>query len=788
MGLSKKSKSTLIRQPLFLRTFMKIQSLPNQVKKIISRHKILSSILIGLLAINYLTLIVLKILPFDDLKTFQNHPVSTRIYDENNRLIQILPVEDGLRREWIDLKQIPNQVKKTILKAEDKRFYFHHGVDFFAILNAFRQNSQSDKTVRGASTITMQLAKMIYPSSGQSFSKKIQDILNAWRIEAKLSKKQILELYINNVPFGNNCEGFPSAARTFYSKELGDISQEELCCICVIPRRPSLYNPISNPEQNAQMAQFLYNKTSKKSDEASEKILMASKSASWYEYPHLMPHYINYIKTAYAHEISSRLPELHLAANLEIQQFAQGVLLQALEMAESSRISNGAVLVLNNRDGSVMAWVGNGNFYSEKNSGQIDGVLVDNQPGSSMKPFLYALSLEQKDSNGVPLFYPSMILPDIPKEFGSSNIYIPQNFNNRYNGPIRFRIALASSLNIPAVDLLNQIGVENYLDLLYKMGFDSLKPQAERVGLGLALGAGEVTLKELVPAFSVFTRDGKYMPLSYEHNKNVEEKAIYSSDTARVLCSILSDKGARALAFGYNQTFQTEYPSIFKTGTSNQYQNIVALGSTKDFTVGVWMGNFAGQTVIGKTGSSLPAWVAKQILDLLENHNQKSFEEKQFNKPEHYEFQRICSLSGLKAGRSCPASVQEYVPEGLELEACTWHRRIDGIDQVIYPGEYQQWLRIYNIDANVDFENSDLKIVTPKNDSVFFYSEMNKDLQAIPVELIGGYEEKATVEYDGEFYAEINQPFYFKLPVEPGTHNCKVYCGNQVEEINFVVK
>lgn len=768
---------------------MKKIPFPDSIKNFICKHKVLSSIVIGLLAVNYLSLLILKIIPFEDLNNFKNHAVSTRIYDESNRLIQILPIEDGLRREWVDSKKISKQVKKTILKAEDKRFYLHHGVDFLAIVNAFRQNSQSEKTVRGASTITMQLSKMIYPSSGQSFSKKIKDIVNAWRIEAKLSKKQILELYINNIPFGNNCEGFPSAARTFFSKELNELSAEELCCLCVIPRRPSLYNPITNPEQNAQMALKLYeNNLGSKNDSASDLILSAAKSAAWYEYPFLMPHYINYVKTVYQKQLESKLPELHLAANLEVQQFAQGILSRALEMAESSRISNGAVLVLNNKDGSVLAWVGNDDFYSQKNSGQIDGVLVENQPGSSMKPFLYALALEQKDDSGIPLFYPSMILPDIPKEFGGNNIYIPQNFNNRYNGPIRFRIALASSLNVPAVDLLDQIGVENYLDLLYQLGFDSLKPQAEKVGLGLSLGAGEVTLKELVPAFSVFTRDGKYLPLSFEHNQKKEEKTIYSSDTARVICSILSDKGARTLAFGYNQTFQTEYPSIFKTGTSNQYQNIVALGSTKDFTIGVWMGNFAGQTVIGKTGSSLPAWVAKQVLDLLENHNQKSPEQKQFEKPEHYELQRICSLSGLKAGRSCPAAVQEYVPQGLELESCRWHQKINGVDETIYPGEYQQWLRIYNIDAGIDYESSDLQIITPKNDSVFFFSEMNQELQAIPVELIGGTEEKATVEYDGKFYAEIQQPFYFKLPVEPGTHSCKVYCGNQVEQINFVVK
>lgn len=731
--------------------------------------------------------LALSIIPFKDLKDFRNHAVSTRIYDSNNRIIQILPVEDGLRREWIDYDQIPKIVRKQIIKSEDKRFYLHHGVDILAIINALKQNSSANTTVRGASTISMQLAKMIYPSNQQSVSKKIKDIINAWRIEAKLSKKQILELYINNIPFGNNIEGFPSAARSFYSKELDQLTPQEICSLCVIPRRPTMYNPITNPEQNAQMAWDLYKKSHK--DSSPQEMLECVKNASWYEYPFMMPHYINYLKKFQLNEYSKPLPQITLTANLEIQIFAQGVLQEALKMGQDSRIDNGAVLVINNHDGSVMAWVGNGDYFAEDTGGQIDGVLVNNQPGSSMKPFLYALALEQKDEFNQPLFYPSMILPDIPMEFGSETIYIPQNFNNRYNGPIRFRIALASSLNIPAVDILDRIGVDNYLNLLYDLGFDSLKPQADVVGLGLSLGSGEVCLKELVPAFSVFAKDGMYQGLRHIKNDKISPaKQIYDSDTARVICSILSDKGARALAFGFYQTFQTEYPSIFKTGTANQYQNIVALGSTKDYTVGVWMGNFSGNTVIGKTGSSLPAWVGKQILDLLENHNPGSFDQKDFPKPEHYHLERICSLSGLHAGPNCSGSVQEYVPDGMTIGECNWHQKRNGENVIIYPAEYQQWHRFYNIQGIVDYTTSKLELVTPKNNSLFYYSYLNDNLQAIPVELIGGLEDTATVEYDNNFYANITQPFYFKLPVEFGEHTCKVICGSEEIVFNFTVK
>lgn len=328
------------------------------------------------------------------------------------------------------------------------------------------------------------------------------------------------------------------------------------------------------------------------------------------------------------------------------------------------------------------------------------------------------------------------------------------------------------------------------------MNFTSLISQADVVDLGLALGVGEVTLAELAPAFSVFVRDGVYLPLSYEKHsekeiKKIQKKSgnqIYTRDTARILCSILSDKGARALGFGYTQTFQTEYPSIFKTGTSNQFQDIVALGATKEFTVAVWMGNHTGETVMGKTGSSLPAGAAKQILDYLEQYSKLSAEEKQFPLPENYEKKQICSLSGMPAGKNCPGVVYEYVPKDLVQDDCNWHVLNGNKLSVIYPSEYQKWVRLYDVAGEVDYTSSVLTVNTPKNKSVFYYSNMNQDLQAIPVEVFGGQKEEAVVEYDDEPPFTIYRPFYFLLPVERGSHKCKISCDDESTEFFFEVK
>ncbi|MCQ2591161.1 MAG: transglycosylase domain-containing protein [Treponema sp.] len=738
----------------------------------------LCSLLLAFLAALWL---LLRLTPYPQLDKILQQQYSSRIYDRDGQLLQVTSLKDGFRREFTSLPQIPAPVKKSFLLSEDKRFYFHNGVDVLAASMAFFQNASSKKIVRGASTITMQLVKICQQEENSEYitspwRKKFYDIINAWRIEARLSKKQILELYLNNLPFGMNTFGVTSAARSFFGKELSQLTKEEICCLAVIPRRPVAYNPIQNPENCSEKAFILGKKQYRHQNLTYQTFLDTAKNAQKYAYPFKTPHYISYLeKQVYKNNLP---PEINLPLSLNLQEKGEQFLGQALQQASNSRIANAALLIVDNRDGSVLAWVGNPNWFDYEHNGQIDGVLVKNQPGSSMKPFLYALALDSKDENNQFQFYPSKIMADIPKEFGQEKIYIPANFNNRFNGPVRFRIALASSLNVPAVDLLNTLGVDEYLTKLLQLGFDSLQITGKKADLGLALGAGEVTLYELVNAFSVFPRDG----LDFNQNQ------IYSKDSARIICSILSDKSARALGFGFSQSFETSYPAIFKTGTSNQYQNIVALGATKNYTVGVWMGNHSGQTVVGKTGSSLPAWVAKNMLDILEGKNALS-KELTFPAPEDWHLQKICSLSGMAASEHCTATIYDFIPKDFLLEKCDWHQKIeDSQTNVVYPAEYQQWIRESKTASEVDFsekrfKSSPMQLLTPKDNAIFYLSNNLAQKQAIPVEITGGAEKTITVKYDDLPELTFERPFYFSLPVEQGKHNCLVINGD--EELNF---
>lgn len=720
---------------------------------------------------------VFSILPYAELDDFLRRDFSVCVYDRKNNLIQITPLQNGLRREFIPQKEISKRVKATFIKAEDRRFYFHCGVDAVSVVRAFFQNAAADKKVSGASTITMQLAKMIsrYAHNSEnefektvdrSYRQKISEVLCAFKLEARFSKNQILELYLNSIPFGNNVEGIQSAGRLYFSKEVNELSQEELEILSHIPRRPSFYSP--------------------------EKT---------FEYPFYLPHLTQYLRANHffadekffsSKTYKSKNPyKVYLSVDMDVQSCAQHFADRALDEAKDSRVSNISVLVLDVESGRVLAWVGSNSFFDSENSGQIDGVRFKNQPGSSIKPFLYALALEKK------IVIPSDVLPDVPMEFGNEKAYIPFNFNNRFNGPVRLRTSLASSLNIPAVYLLEKTGIDSFAEKLDELHFSDIKKTAAEAGLSMALGAGEVSLLEFLPAFCVFTRDGKYMPVeffseknSFQKNKTKKPEQIFDADVSRIIASFISEKSSRSLGFGYYQTFETSYPSIFKTGTSNQFQNITALGATPRYAVGVWMGNFSGETVVGKTGSSLPAWVAKNVLDFLENGDE--LESFPFPLPEHFTKQKICSLSGMSPTENCASTVYEFVEDGKNLPPCSWHHNENGEIVTSYPQEYQQWFLLnqeqYGEERRIAYSASPLRIVFPRNNSVFYRDDFSSVGQSIKLEATGGMENTVDIFIDGMFFKKSGRPFYVSVPLEKGSHMCKIVCGDEEQVVFYEVR
>ena len=750
--------------------------------------KVIVSILFIIVAIR----LALLLLPYPTLDSFMQRQNSTRFYDRNNVLLSVMPLEEGLRREYYPLDEIPMALQKDFIEAEDKNFYHHLGVDFISIARAVIQNKKAGRVVSGASTITMQLVRLVYPRGKNSVTLRVKfvEMLHAFHIEAKLSKKKILELYLNNVPFGYQIEGVGSASRSFYRVEPAALSEEQMKTLAQIPRRPAEYAP--------------------------EKT---------YTYTQLCPHFVNYVIAQYQQNKEQLPDKLTLSVDSELCEQAEKDIQQKIDDYKEARIHNGSALVINNRTGEILVWVGNGDFYDER-GGQIDGVLVRNQPGSSMKPFLYALALEKNKSISNTHFEPTAIIPDIPQDFGSSKVYVPLNFNNRYNGPVRMRVALASSLNIPAVYVLYHVGVTNYMKQLSKLGFASLEGERGSTGLSLALGSGEVTLYEMVRAFSVFPRDGtlpvlRFTKVSATGTKALSTSAkatatgtkatkkipssdtkgmrVYTSDTTRIICDMLSDKAARSLGFGHAKVFETPYPCIFKTGTSNQFQNIIAMGATSECTAGVWLGNFEGETVIRQTGSSIPATIVRDLLDTLT----KQYGASSFEQPETYAKQDVCVLSGMKPSKDCPSVTQEFVAvddKSLETDnalqthdsvnkTCTWHYRENGRVQIRYPSEYQHWSAGKNMAGSFSSNGTDLDFLYPTDGAVFVFDPtVPRNVQSLRVEAVGGSLQQAELFVDNKSAGRVTGRFFWNIPLEQGTHMLSVVCGGEERTIYFSVE
>lgn len=717
----------------------------------------------------------MALLPFPQLDAFINRPCSTRMYDRTGQLLQVLPLDEGLRREWYNLSELPPRIGEVFIAAEDSNFYRHGGIDIAALIRAAYQNLSTGQVVSGASTITMQLARMVIPrKEGEpvTLGVKIAEAWTALRIESKLSKDRILELYLNSVPFGLQAEGIGSAARTFFGCTPAQLSDARIHLLAVLLRRPAAYNPFEHPDASYDAVLEFASRTG---FSASKEEWLAEVSVTErYTYPLRVPHFINYIRDNFAGQEKNLPPEMHLSIDSALTEYIENEINTQIDLNQDARLSQGALLAIDNSTGEIVCWSG-GNFFSE-NAGQIDGVTVRNQSGSTMKPFLYASALEQG-------FSPATVFADVPMDFGSEEVYVPLNFNNQYNGPVLMRTALASSLNIPAVYLLYRLGVDNFMETLYRLGFDSLQGERGRTGLSLALGSGEVTLLELTRAFSVFSRGGSVPELTWDavspDTAAPELGRVFQTDTASVICSMLSDRRARALGFGFAEVFHTPYPAIFKTGTSNQFQNIIALGSTTGYTVGVWMGNFTGETVIRETGSSIPAGIVRRLLDILAEQEPDSAEE--FPEPVTYRKAPVCVTSGMAPGPFCNSVAEEYIPAASlqNRPVCTWHYSMNGRVQVRYPQEYQRWLGGRNA-AGTMAAGSDSKpvIMYPVDGAVFVYDPgIPAESQKLRVDCTGAGD-WASLFVNGTLFETLAPPFVWYVPLSPGTMRLEVYTEN----------
>ncbi len=697
-----------------------------------------------LFAAGYLFIVML---PFPALKEHAMSPTAVEILDRAGTPLYVAPLADGMRRQFRGLDEIPADVRRIFILAEDKRFYLHFGVDPLALARSVFRFIVSGDSTSGASTISMQLARMVLdragPRTGGRLERKIKEIMTAVRIEARLDKERILELWLNLIPFGYQTEGVAAAAQRFFDADLYSLTTAQLFALALIPRNPSAYSPINEPERVSAAVLRLAGEIGIPLN--SETVSADISQAAWGRWPDEAPHFSRAVLAAAGEE--GRGGRIVTSLDRDLQRRAENLLQVHLDRSVESRIENGALLVVENLSGEILAYVGSQGFSSPE-AGQIDGVRVANQPGSTIKPFLYAYALEQG-------FRPNDILADVPTDFGGAKVYVPRNFDREYNGPVRIRTALASSLNVPATSLLERLGVRQFASFLLDLG---LRPVTDGnasgfpdAGLGIALGNAPVTLYDLVRAFSIFPRGGMYRDLTWrlraEETADAERRVI-SRSTAWIIFDMLSDPAERVTGFGMDDPFRAGRGAAVKTGTSSRSAHIWALAASSEYTVGVWLGNFAGDTVIGRTGSSVPARIALEILSRIEAPGASATCEP----PSGLRLVEICSLSGMAAGPRCPATRREYF-SGEAPPVCTFHVEDPAtFSSTVYPREFASWAA--GADRIGSFTSSAAEateIRYPIEGAVYFFDkQLPPNMQAVRVEVLHRRDGKPVLFVNGE--------------------------------------
>jgi len=568
---------------------------------------------------------------------------------------------EGQRWQPVSLETISPWMILATLAAEDKRFFSHNGVDWQATARALWQNSSSGHIVSGGSTVTQQLVRLLEPHR-KTWLGKAREAVEALWLEHRQSKRDILETYLNHVSYGHRALGVEAAAQVYFGISACDLSLAQSALLAGIPKSPARYNPVRFPADAQKRQHTVLHRL-----EEWGWITPGLYDAARAETPHLnsasstflAPHFTQYVMEREAPQ-NSIIPT---TLDADLQKEVEGLEAAHLERLRSHRVTNAAVVVLDNASGDVLAWAGSVDFFDPTIQGQVNGVTALRQPGSALKPFIYGLAFAQGMT-------PATIVDDKP--FFADG-FMPRNYDETYHGRVRLREALACSFNIPAVILTQRLGVEAVLAQLHRFGFASLDQPAAHYGLGLALGNGEVTLLELTNAYAALARGGIWKPT------HVLTKAPATQETQRVLDAqsayqvthILSDNAARARAFGLNSPFNLPFPIAAKTGTTKDYRDNWAIGYTPDWTIGVWVGNFDGQPMRNVSGITGAAPLFHDVALLME----KRAGSRPFPVPRQLRELDICPDSGELAGPACPTTISEvFSAKHVPKKSCRQHQ------------------------------------------------------------------------------------------------------------------
>ncbi|MCE9520241.1 MAG: penicillin-binding protein 1C, partial [Verrucomicrobia bacterium] len=536
-------------------------------------------------------------------KLLQPLPASpTFLAADGTPLRQMLSADGQRVAQPVNLPEIPVDLIHATLAAEDRRFFSHGGVDLPAIARAAWDNLMARRVVSGASTITQQLAKISADErKPRRLWTKVIEALQARRIEMTWSKERILEEYLNRVGYGNLLIGCSSAAQGYFDKPLRDLSPAECSMLAALPQAPSRLNPFTNFKAVQSRQKFVLDGmvergwlTLEKRALAGDEKIVLQRFNGGFEAPHA-------IELVCGPGLKPGPQVIHTTILPTLQSRMESIIARRLAALRDRHVTQAAAVVIENKTGRVLALAGSRDFFSNE-GGQINGAWAPHSAGSAVKPFTYLLALQRE-------FTPASIIPDLPIEFSTpGGIYRPENYDHRNYGPVTLRTALGSSLNIPAVRVLKQIGGEKVLyDTLKNLGITSLTEPADHYGLGLTIGNAPVRLIELTNAYACLARLGEYKPWTLLVDApEIVNTRLFPQEVCYQIADILGDNQARLPTFGPWSVIRLPFKVAVKTGTSRNYRDNWTIGYSPEFTVGVWAGNFDHtpmENVSGVTGA-----------------------------------------------------------------------------------------------------------------------------------------------------------------------------------------
>jgi penicillin-binding protein 1C len=613
---------------------------------------------------------------------------SVVLRDRHGVVLRELRADDGVRARWVPLAELGDLAPRAVLAAEDRRFAHHFGVDPVAVVRAVGQLAVHRRVVSGASTLTQQLARNVVKRPPGVWG-KIREAALAVRIEGSLSKREILEQYLNRVAFGPGLRGIEAASRFYFDKPTRDLSLAEAAALAGIPRGPAIYDPQKGTERLKRRRDRVLDRmleaalaTADDVARAKAEPIVIARAGGGLGAPHLVRALMAGAIDPALGPLRDRTSGITLTIDRGLQRELEVLAQETVRALAGKHASAAAIVVIENATGEILAYVGSPDINDAARLGQNDGVLALRQPGSTLKPFVYELAMERLG------FTAATVLPDVELELPTKDgTFRPNNYDGRFHGPVRLREALANSYNVPAVWTADAVGPARVVARLRDLGIGSLTEDADFYGAAVALGDGEVRLLDLASAYAAIARGGVYLPpvaIEEATGKDgrpialprAEPRRIMDEADAFVITDILADKAARIASFGEGNVLELPFPVAAKTGTSKGFRDNYTVGFTPDVTVGVWVGNFDGSPMEGVSGVSGAGPLFHDAMTAAARGRPA----RDFARPAGIEEAEVCSLSGARPTDVCPHRRREVFAarEGRStapVAECAMHER-----------------------------------------------------------------------------------------------------------------